>query len=660
MNSSNYKHSKIAIIIATILSPVPFTSPAFSEPVDDIEISTTGVREYGVLASGEEKKLGNRASISTSGEYAYGIFSRSSGIAIIGDNATISTTGKNASALYVINSGQITLGNNATITAIESLSYGLFANGNGTKVVLGNNANFSVSGGSGAGAIWSTDSAQITLGNDAIISTSRNNAHAASTFLSGVLNIGERATITVNGLNAHAVNASGESNGTNGGIINLGANSHIIVNNNQSSQWAGSHGVRAYDGGVVNLLGGNTITMTGDNIYQTSNAMYATTGGFINGSAGGRYIIQGDIVAGGGHYSTFETGKIILNLTDESLWNGSSYTQENDEGIGTISLAMTNSVWNMSNSSTLTDLTLNQGAVINFQHSGSDYQTLTINDNYIGHGGTLVFNTVLHNDTSETDKLIVNGQASGLSYVMVNNVGGSGAETIDGIEIISTQGSTDDAFVKSGRIVAGAYEYDLAKSGNNWYLTSSILPEPVEPTPEPEPKPEEPAPEPKPEEPGNNDNSTNETKIIRPESGAYIANLSAANTMFVSRLHNRLGETQYTDYLTGKTKVTSMWLRQEGGHNRSKTKSTQSKTQTNRYVVQIGGDVAQWSTDGLNRLHLGVMAGYGYAHGNTDAKYTAYRAKNKVDGYAVGLYGTWYANQADKSGLYVDSWVQYA
>ena len=159
------------------------------------------------------------------------------------------------------------------------------------------------------------------------------------------------------------------------------------------------------------------------------------------------------------------------------------------------------------------------------------------------------------------------------------------------------------------------------------------------------------------------DNVTIETqmiKVIRPEAGAYVTNLAAANTMFISRLHDRLGETQYTDFITGEEKVTSMWLRQDGGHNRSKTQSGQLKTQTNRYVVQIGSDIAQWSYSGHDRFHLGVMAGYGYAHGHTDAKYSAYKAKSRVDGYSLGLYGTWYANQQDKSGLYVDSWVQHA
>lgn len=34
--------------------------------------------------------------------------------------------------------------------------------------------------------------------------------------------------------------------------------------------------------------------------------------------------------------------------------------------------------------------------------------------------------------------------------------------------------------------------------------------------------------------------------------------------MFITRLHDRLGETQYTDALTGEQRVTSLWMRR--GH----------------------------------------------------------------------------------------------
>ncbi|MDN0105485.1 autotransporter outer membrane beta-barrel domain-containing protein [Yersinia rochesterensis] len=278
--------------------------------------------------------------------------------------------------------------------------------------------------------------------------------------------------------------------------------------------------------------------------------------------------------------------------------------------------------------------------------TGTTGNQLVVNGNYVGNNGLLHFNTALGDDDSATDSMIVNGSTSGTTKVSVDNAGGSGAKTLNGIELIQVNGLSEGDFVQSGRIVAGAYDYSLkrgvGKNVANWYLTSlSNLP--VDP-----------------EIPVDPENPVGpEEEVKRPEAGSYTANLAAANNMFVTRLHDRLGETQYIDALTGEQKVTSMWLRNEGGHNRSRDTSGQLKTQSNRYVMQLGGDIAQWSNNDLNRLHLGVMAGYGNSKSNTRSQ-SGYHSDGSVDGYTAGVYSTWYANDEDKSGLYVDGWAQYS
>uniref|UniRef100_UPI000FDF01ED autotransporter outer membrane beta-barrel domain-containing protein n=1 Tax=Serratia microhaemolytica TaxID=2675110 RepID=UPI000FDF01ED len=109
----------------------------------------------------------------------------------------------------------------------------------------------------------------------------------------------------------------------------------------------------------------------------------------------------------------------------------------------------------------------------------------------------------------------------------------------------------------------------------------------------------------------------------------------------------------------GEARSTSMWLRSEGAHNRSRDSSQQLKTQANRYVIQLGGDVARWQFD-QQRLRMGVMAGYGNSRSSTVAQVSGYNSKGKVDGYNLGLYATWYANAIDNSGGYLDGWVQYS
>lgn len=282
--------------------------------------------------------------------------------------------------------------------------------------------------------------------------------------------------------------------------------------------------------------------------------------------------------------------------------------------------------------------------------------TLTVNGNYNGNDGHLRFNTVLGNDDSTTDKMVVTGDTSGTTGVSVTNAGGSGDKTLNGIELIEVAGQSDGNFSQEGRIVAGAYDYSLVRgqgdNSGNWYLTSQISEPPVKPVDPPVNPPVEPTDPVLPPSGGEH--------VDRPEGGSYIANLMAANTLFNTRLHDRLGETQYVDALTGEKKVTSLWLRQVGSHNDWRDSSGQLKTQSNGYVAQIGGDIAQWSSDGLNRGHVGVMTGYANSHSNTHSSVTGYDSKGSVNGYSVGVYGTWFANEEDKSGLYVDSWVQYS
>ena len=110
---------------------------------------------------------------------------------------------------------------------------------------------------------------------------------------------------------------------------------------------------------------------------------------------------------------------------------------------------------------------------------------LTVNGNYVGNGGVIAFNTVLGSDNSLTDKLIVNGDTSGQTDVKVTNAGGLGAQTTgNGIELVHVGGASGGAFDLTGRVAAGAYDYNLFKGGigadagnGNWYLRSETRPE---------------------------------------------------------------------------------------------------------------------------------------------------------------------------------------
>lgn len=69
--------------------------------------------------------------------------------------------------------------------------------------------------------------------------------------------------------------------------------------------------------------------------------------------------------------------------------------------------------------------------------------------------------------------------------------------------------------------------------------------------------------------------------------------------------------------------------------------------------------MAQWSSNAQDRWHLGVMAGYANQHSNTQSNRVGYKSDGRISGYSAGLYATWYQNDANKTGAYVDSWALY-
>lgn len=615
-----------------------------------------GIRTHGVNSPDNPVFIitGDRTSIYVDGQDGDGINAgysaynqgqgwKGSANIYVGDDLYIQTTGyqgrgitANAMRDETQAKNTIVVGDRAHIVTIGDSSEGLRTGQSGSTIRLGDGATIETSGASSTG-IYAASSSKTELGNN--------------------------ATITVNGVSAHAVYSTNAT-------VNLGENATINVNNSAkaASYSKAPRGLYAASRGAINLAGGAAITMAGNHSNE-SYAISTETGGIVDGSAGGRFLIDGDLHAAGATAANSslpqQNSAIKLNMTDNSLWSGASYITSVTAGTGVISLQMSDATWNMTNSSTLTDLTLNGGSVVNFGHiDGEPWQTLTINEDFTGNGGKLVFNTVLNDDASETDKLKVLGNTAGNAFVAVNNIGGTGAQTVEGIEIIEVAGNSDGTFEKAGRIVAGAYDYNVVQKGSNWYLTSFI---PAPPDPE-DPDPVDPH-DPDPVDPDPVDPIIPEPEIpvappvteqqYRPEAGSYLANNYAANTLFMTRLHDRLGETQYIDMLTGEKKVTSMWMRNVGAHTRFKDGSGQLKTQSNSYVMQLGGDLAQWSSDGLDRWHIGAMAGYANSQNRTQSSLTGYHSRGQVTGYSVGLYGTWYANDADKTGTYVDTWMLY-
>ncbi|WP_392551588.1 autotransporter outer membrane beta-barrel domain-containing protein [Orbus wheelerorum] len=397
------------------------------------------------------------------------------------------------------------------------------------------------------------------------------------------------------------------------------------------------------------------ITIVGDNLGLTANVTNSVNGSINMDSQGGLglsslindgelnlymandSVMSNSTISGNGTLNKYNLASLTFTLPQAKNYTGTTSIKG-----GSLIFKGNNSATTDSYATHLVDIERN-GTLVgldnaifqgNINNSGRFYigespnsnrvsqHNVTVN-NYVGTAESrLIFNGKLSDDNSPISKLIINGDSSGTSYVLVNNIAGLGAKTMNGIEIIDVNGQSNAEFIQSERIIAGAYDYILQRSttnNNNWVLQSQLA--------------------------------------VRPEIGGYIGNMFAANNLFNSRLYDRLGETQYTDLLTGEQKVTSMWLRYQYGYNKFEAADGDLSIKNNWNLTQIGGDIAGWSTNGLNRLHIGVMAGQGRSKNDSKSNRDNTKSDAKIDGYSVGLYATWYNNNEDKTGLYIDSWA---
>ncbi|HDX8593009.1 TPA: autotransporter outer membrane beta-barrel domain-containing protein [Aeromonas dhakensis] len=624
-------------------------------------------------------------------------------------NGTVSLSNKDNdyTGITDVRSGNLQMNNNNVLgqTSLLQMASDSVLNMNGFTQAIGRidtaeNSKIFIAGGRLTVKQGGTINGSLLGTGDLILNSGTLDINSANAALSASTQILNAATVNLTsseGLGSGHIDNAGQLNfyGASGTLFNtlsnngdVGLNASQIILAEDNSQFTGTFNIDAdsqltageaghlgsaaiNDAGILNLkpinewMLANSVTGAGHLVKDGVGVVSLTqASGAYTGTTN---INQGGIAFGGrGQPITLATSEVNINngfLAGNGAIAG-NVNNKNRLQVGNTTSLQDRSAQNVATlaAAPATDaLTvggyLTNSGQIQVGQTGRDVQAgnvLTVSSDYQGNDGNIAFNTALGNDASTTDHMTVEGDTSGTTYVSVTNAGGHGARTLNGIELITIRGRSGGDFLQVGRIVAGAYDYRLGRgtgdNQKNWYLTNnadtpSVGTEPTDPVNQTEPN--------TPVAPASNN------VMLRPEAGSYTANLASANTMFATRLHDRLGETQYTDALTGEKSVSSLWLRQVGTHNSSNSNIGSLKTISNQYVAMLGGDVAQWSRDGLERGHLGIMGGYGYNHNNTRSGVTGYASKGQTTGYSVGLYGTWYANDADKMGLYVDSWAQY-
>ncbi|HID4133842.1 TPA: autotransporter outer membrane beta-barrel domain-containing protein [Pluralibacter gergoviae] len=538
--------------------------------------------------------------------------------------------------------------------------YGSLTNLNGGQLTLAEGGN-SLGELAGAGSLIVAGGTLNITGANANLSSVTTIAGESAVVADDIQGLGTGDIIVGGGLTFNGATGILNNNISDGGSMTLTHSDILLKGDN--SHFAGLFNIDNKSVMTANndsQLGSSSVSNEGQLVFDTAENWLVENRIFGSGSVlkqGSGNIFLDESAQWTGT-TTIDAGGVILGSADNALTFSSQQINVAEKGLlagfggvvgninnqGAFVVGQSDSSSTTVNSVSPVTFTIggnltNNGVIWIGKDTGTTGNQLVVDGDYEGNGGLIHLNTVLGDDSSVTDKLIVKGNTSGKTDVSVTNAGGIGAKTINGIEVIRVDGVSAGEFAQKGRIVAGAYDYSLVRgqgdSAGNWYLTNKdVAPQPA---PGPEPEPEN----------------------VRPEPASYTANLAAANTMFTTRLHDRLGETQYIDALSGEKRITSMWLRQVGGHNRWQDNTGKLKTQSNRYVVQLGGDIAQWSRNGLDRWHVGVMAGYGHNNSNTHSSSQGYGSTGSVSGYSIGMYGTWYANDATHQGTYVDSWLQY-
>ncbi|EDQ1789408.1 autotransporter outer membrane beta-barrel domain-containing protein [Salmonella enterica] len=332
---------------------------------------------------------------------------------------------------------------------------------------------------------------------------------------------------------------------------------------------------------------------------------------------------------------------------------------------------------------------INMGTMTSGSSASTPGNTLYVDGNYTGNGGSLYLNTVLGDDDSATDKLVITGDASGTTELYINGIG-DGAQTTNGIEVVDVGGvSTSDAFVLKNEVNASLYTYRLYwnESDNDWYLASKAQSDDddsggdVTPsdggddggdvTPSdggddggdvtPSDDGGDGGDVTPPDDGGDGGDVTppngggDVAPQYRADIGAYMGNQWMARNLQMQTLYDREGS-QY------RNADGSVWARFKAGKAESEAVSGNIDMDSNYSQFQLGGDILAWG-NGQQSITVGVMASYINADtdstGNRGADGSQFTSSANVDGYNLGIYATWFADAKTHSGAYVDSWYQY-
>lgn len=208
------------------------------------------------------------------------------------------------------------------------------------------------------------------------------------------------------------------------GTFTLGAGDSFEV----TTVLADKTGNADWDGKTLTKLGAGKLTLSGANTYSgDTNVEEGTLWLTGTGVIGAQDSQQAVNVASGAAFGGANGAVVNGNVNNEG-----TLTFGDSEETGAVF--------------TLNGDLINMGTLVSGSSSHTPGNTLYVDGDYTGSGGSLYLNTVLGNDDSATDKLVITGDASGETGLYINGIG-EGAQTVNGIEVVDVGGvSTSNAF----------------------------------------------------------------------------------------------------------------------------------------------------------------------------------------------------------------------
>lgn len=343
----------------------------------------------------------------------------------------------------------------------------------------------------------------------------------------------------------------------------------------------------------------------GNGRVQASGYSYADTEGRIdwNLTTADSYI-KGDLYG-------VNKGSVSLKMDASSMFEGKTEVVNNQGAVGKVFVDMKNqSLWNVVNSSRLTNLTLNNKAKVDMSYA-QGFQSLVM-ENLNGENGIFKLDIDASKNTNNSDKLYVTDTFTGTQFIELNEVGHGDLDGAAGTVLASVKNNngTFKAVDGEGTLYWNRYELDKKETADttgaftiDWYL-KKVIPQ-LDPT-------------------------TSVETI--PAAGAL--NYYTWRNEF-DKLLKRMGELRHNGELEE-----GVWARVKG----AKIGSEQEPGFTNKYIhYEVGYDRLA-KLDEKSKRYEGVALAY------TDGTSTYRRGDGKNHSLAISFYNT----DIRESGHYLD------